>query len=137
MHRRFSVLLVTALLLAGCSCGSHADDPLLVDAPSCREVKKLCEAYIAGSPSESSSLPLSMQSGTQERRKLMAQMVGQARQYADKHYGRLEGFEVERVDYTPRHPFYAEAFVQFRYADGAKRTVRVPLVFREGQWWLR
>ncbi len=137
MRCRFPLLLVTTLLLAGCiSCG-HTDDPLLIDAPSDSEVEDLCMLFLEGPDSVCVSQVHSVQQGDKARRTQMAQMISQRRQQEDERYGKVEEIKVCRVEHTPRHPYYAEAFVEFRYADGAKRTVRLPMVYSEGEWLLQ
>lgn len=137
MHRRFSVLLVTALLLAGCSSCGRADDPLLIDAPSDSEVEDLCKPFLEGSDSVSASHMISMQQASNARRTQTAQMISQRRRQENEHRGTVENIKVNRVEHTLRHPYYAEAFVELQYADGTKHTVRLPMVYSEGQWWLK
>lgn len=137
MHRRFSVLLVTALLLTGCSSCGRTDDPLLIDAPSDSEVEDLCKPFLEGPDSVSASQMISMQQASNARRTQTAQMISQRRQSENKRHGNVEEIEVNRVEHTLRHPYYAEAFVELLYADGTKRTVRMPMVYSEGQWWLK
>lgn len=79
----------------------------------------------------------SMQQGDKVRSTQTAQMISQRRQSENKRHGNVEEIEVNRVEHTPRHPYYAEAFVELQYADGTKHTVRMPMVYSEGQWWLK
>ena len=137
MLRRFSVLLAAALLLAGCSSCGRTDDPLLIDAPSDSEVEDLCMLLLEGPDSACVGQMHSMQQGDKVHRTNMAQMISQRRQLENKRHGNVEEIEVNRVEHTLRHPYYAEAFVELQYADGTKRTVRMPMVYSEGQWWLK
>lgn len=79
----------------------------------------------------------SMQPCDSARRTQTAQMISQRREAESQRYGAVKGITVSRVEHTPRHPYYAEAFVALQYADGAKRTMRLPMVYSEGQWWLK
>ena len=126
-----------ALLFAGCSSCGHSDDPLLVSPPSDRTVEKLCMPFFEGNDSVCVTEMHSMQLCDSARRTQTAQMISQRRQLEDKHHGAVEEIEVNRVEHTLRHPYYAEAFVELQYADGTKRTVRMPMVYSEGQWWLK
>lgn len=136
-YLRYVILCLAVVLTVACRRSGAVEDPLLVKAPSVEDVDELCRPLVDGDYGKYVSGMLSASDKSETYRRQLTDMMKQRAVIDTEERGGLRDIVVTSVRQSEPHRLYAEAKVSFLYNDGSAETVRVPLVYNDGDWWLR
>lgn len=137
MRHIYCWLLVTICCILSCTNAKDKDNPLLVKAPSIKQVDKLYRPLVEQNYEDFVEGIQSAHDKSEAYRNQLIDMMKQHTTETVKAHQGISNMTVVNVEQSTSNPLYAEAYIKMEYSDGTEGQILVPLVRENGKWWMK
>lgn len=134
------LLFCIGWLLSGCGASEspvqESSPSAVLNPPSRMRIEQICRAYIDGDYVSYIGLMHNYRSKDQNYKQRLLNMMKQRAADRSLNQAALEGYRTNRVKlHEPMKT--AEVYVELSYGNGQQEEVVLPLIYVEGEWWVK